>query len=236
MDVKRVATLAVALVVAAGAAGAQTPGQELKTEKDMRSYALGMDLGNQFRTLSVEIDPVVFAKALSAALAGGKTMMTVDEAKAVIARMQAELQARQAKAAPAADAKQAGDNKKAGDAYLADNKAKAGVVTLPSGLQYKVIVAGSGRKPLVGETVVCHYRGTLVDGTEVDNSYKRNVPATFPMTGVIPGWTEALQLMAVGAKWQVVIPPELAYGLRGKPPVIPPNATLVFEMELLAIK
>ena len=126
-------------------------------------------------------------------------------------------------------------NKKEGDAFLAANKTKEGVVTLPSGLQYKVLVAETGPKPSATDSVVCNYKGTLLDNTEFDSSYKRGQPATFPVSGVIKGWTEALQLMPVGSKWQLFIPPDLAYGERGQGP-IGPNATLVFEVELMSIQ
>ncbi len=122
------------------------------------------------------------------------------------------------------------------ESFLAANGKKGGVVTLPSGLQYKVMTAGTGKRPALGDSVVCQYRGTLVDGTEFDSSYARNPPATFPVKAVIPGWTEALQLMPVGAKWQLVLPPALAYGERGAGDKVGPHATLVFEIELLAIK
>jgi FKBP-type peptidyl-prolyl cis-trans isomerase len=230
-----IVTVGFVLAVTAAVVSAQDEGA-LKTEKDKRSYALGMDLGNQLRKLSVEVDPAVFAKGLGDALAGGKTLMTDDDVKAAIARLQADLKARQMQTVAAADAKRPDDNRKAGDAFLAENKKKAGVVTLPSGLQYKVITAGTGKKPAIGDTVVCQYRGTLIDGTEFDSSYARNEPATFPVKGVIPGWTEALQLMPVGSKWQIVVPPALAYGPRGSGGKIGPDATLVFEIELLAIK
>jgi FKBP-type peptidyl-prolyl cis-trans isomerase len=128
------------------------------------------------------------------------------------------------------------DEAAAGRKFLAENMKKPGVVALPSGLQYKVVHAGTGKKPAVTDTVVCHYRGTFLDGTEFDSSHERNQPATFPVKGVIKGWTEALQLMPVGSTWELVIPPDLAYGPSGSPPGIPPNATLVFEIELIAIK
>jgi FKBP-type peptidyl-prolyl cis-trans isomerase FklB len=132
---------------------------------------------------------------------------------------------------------QAGEtNKKEGEAFLAANKTKEGVVTLPSGLQYKVLKAGTGPKPSANDSVVCNYRGTLLDNTEFDSSYKRGQPATFPVGKVIKGWTEALQLMPVGSKWQLFIPSELAYGPRGAGPDIGPNATLIFEVELLSIQ
>ena len=204
----------------------------LKTEKDKLSYALGMDLGTQFKARSVDIDVDVFARALKEALAGGKTLMTDADAKTIIAELQKAMLVKQA-----AEAKVVGEkNMKEGDAYLAANKAKEGVVALPSGIQYKVLTAGTGKKPAVDDTVVCQYRGTLIDGKEYDSSYKRGQPATFAVKGVIKGWTEVLQLMPVGSKWQVVIPPALAYGERGAGTDIGPNATLIFEIELVAIK
>ena len=126
-------------------------------------------------------------------------------------------------------------NKKQGDAFMAANKTKEGVVTLPDGLQYKILTAGTGPKPLATDTVICNYKGTLIDGSEFDSSYKRGQPATFPVGGVIKGWTEALQLMPVGSKWQLFIPSDLAYGDRGQGP-IGPNATLIFEVELVSIQ
>jgi len=127
-------------------------------------------------------------------------------------------------------------NKKEGDAFLAANKDKEGVVTLPSGLQYKILTEGAGPKPTATDSVVCNYSGKLINGTEFDSSYKRGQPVTFPVTGVIKGWTEALQLMPVGSKWQLFIPAELAYGEPGRPPAIPPNSTLVFDVELISVQ
>jgi FKBP-type peptidyl-prolyl cis-trans isomerase len=127
-------------------------------------------------------------------------------------------------------------SKKEGEAFLAANKSKDGVVTLPSGLQYKILTQGTGPKPTPSDSVVCNYRGTLINGTEFDSSYKRGEPATFPVTGVIKGWTEALQLMPVGSKWQLFVPSEMAYGERSPAPQIGPNSTLIFEVELLSIQ
>jgi FKBP-type peptidyl-prolyl cis-trans isomerase FklB len=204
----------------------------LKSEKDKLSYAMGMDLGAQLKSRSVDIDTDAFARGLSDALTGGKTLLTEAEAKAVIAELQKAMLVKQT-----AEAKAVGDkNMKEGDAFLAANKAKDGVVTLPSGVQYKVLSAGTGPKPTLEQTVVCQYRGTLIDGKEFDSSYKRGQPATFPVKGVIKGWAEVLQLMPVGSKWQVFIPPDLAYGTRGAGADIGPNATLIFEIELVAIK
>jgi len=206
------------------------PNSTFKNQKDEISYALGLAWGSNLRRESVEIDPDLLLQGLKDALAGGKTQMSDEEARAALLRYQNELKARD-------EAKMRGEaekNRSAGDAYRAANKAKEGVVTLPSGLQYKILTAGTGPKPMLTDKVTCHYRGTLIDGTEFDSSYKRGEPATFPVGGVIKGWTEALQLMPVGSKWQLVIPPELAYGPGGRPG-IPPNATLVFEVELISI-
>ena len=212
-------------------AAAQDP-SALKTDKEKLSYAMGMDLGGQLKAQAVEIDPDLFAQGLKTMLAGGKTLLTDAEAKAAISQLQLARVAKQTAALQASGAK----NKTEGEAFMAANKAKEGVVTLPSGLQYKVLTAGTGPKPTLEQTVVCHYRGTLIDGKEFDSSYKRGQPASFPVKGVIKGWTEVLQLMPVGSKWQVVIPPDLAYGTRGAGADIGPNATLIFEIELVAIK
>jgi FKBP-type peptidyl-prolyl cis-trans isomerase FklB len=127
-------------------------------------------------------------------------------------------------------------NLKAGEAFLKQNQTKPGVVTLPDGLQYKIVTQGTGAKPTLNDTVTVHYAGTLIDGTEFDSSYKRNEPATFPVAGVIPGWTEALQLMPAGSTWELYIPANLAYGIQGAPPVIGPNQVLVFKVQLLDVK
>ncbi len=249
MNARWIAALSLGVVLVlphAGTAGPQQkpqqkeqgppPSQAPKTEKDQRSYALGVDLGGQLRKLAVDVDPSAFARGLSDGLSGGKTLMTEDEVKQAIARLQAELKSRQMLPGGTTAPPQAEANRKAGEAFLAANAHKDGVVTLASGLQYTVLTAGTGRKPGLGDTVVCQYRGTLVDGTEFDSSYARNMPATFPVNGVIPGWTEALQMMPVGSKWQLFIPSALAYGERGAGDKIGPNATLVFEIELVSIK
>jgi FKBP-type peptidyl-prolyl cis-trans isomerase FklB len=237
MNVKWMAAVLLGLASAASAATAQPQAPALKSEKEIRSYALGVDFGNQLRRLALDVDPAVFAKGLGDALAGGQTLLTDDELKAAVARVQAELKAGEFQSRTgASDPKKAEENKKAGEAFLAENRTKAGVVALPSGLQYKILTAGTGRKPIMTDTVICNYRGTLVDGTEFDSSYRRNAPATFPVKGVILGWTEALLQMPVGSRWQIVVPPELAYGGRGAGDKIGPNATLVFEIELIGIK
>jgi FKBP-type peptidyl-prolyl cis-trans isomerase len=209
----------------------------LKTRKEKFSYALGMNigtnLGNTLKKQSVEVDWNLVSQGLKdATTTGAKTRLTEDEAKAVLTEVQNEARKEQQEKMQEAAAK----NKTEGEAFLAANKAKDGVVTLPSGLQYKILTAGTGPKPTASDSVVCNYRGTLINGTEFDSSYKRGQSATFGVGQVIKGWTEALQLMPVGSKWQVVIPSSLAYGDRGAGAEIGPNATLIFEVELLSIQ
>jgi FKBP-type peptidyl-prolyl cis-trans isomerase len=218
----------------AGAAAqhhAPAPPLVLKTDKDKQSYAIGMNIGKSIHRDDVDVDPNILLRGMKDALAGGKTVLTDDEAKAVMTNLQAEMRKQQAEKAQVA----AETNKKAGDAFLAENKAKDGVVTLPSGLQYKILTEGTGPKPAATDTIVCNYKGTLLDNTEFDSSYSRKQPLTIPVGGVIKGWTEALQLMPVGSKWQLFIPSDLAYGPQAKGP-IGPNSTLIFEVELLSIQ
>ncbi len=190
-----------------------------------------MKMGQNFSKQSVPVDPAILARGIKDALAGGKTLLTDEEAQAAIKTVQDDLRAKQQ-----AQMKEAGEaNKKEGSAFLAANKTKEGVVTLPSGLQYKILKEGTGPKPTAADSVVCNYQGQLINGTEFDSSYKRGQPATFPVGGVIKGWTEALQLMAVGSKWQLFIPSDLAYADAGRPG-IPPSSVLVFEVELLSIE
>ncbi len=215
---------------------AKTTAPALTTRKQKFSYALGMNigqgLGNNLKKQSVEVDPALVSQGLKDALAGAKTRLTEDEAKAVLTEVQNEVRKQQQEKATEA----AATNKKEGEAFLAANKGKEGVVTLPSGLEYKILTAGTGPKPAATDTVVCNYKGTLIDGKEFDSSYKRGQPATFGVSQVIKGWTEALQLMPVGSKWQLFIPSSLAYGERGAGAEIGPDATLIFEVELLSIK
>jgi len=203
----------------------------LETEKDKASYAIGLNVGKGLRRDSVDVDPKILLRGLEDALADDKLLLTDDEIRTVLGDLQKQVRERQEEKRLAL----VETNKKEGDAFLATNKTKEGVVTLPSGLQYKVMVAGTGAKPSATDSVVCNYRGTLLDNTEFDSSYKRGQPATFTVGGVIKGWSEALQLMPVGSKWQLFIPPDLAYGERGQGP-IGPNATLVFEVELVSIQ
>jgi FKBP-type peptidyl-prolyl cis-trans isomerase FklB len=197
------------------------------TDKDKFSYALGMNFGVNLRKQGLDLDPAVFAKAFAEAFNTGKTAMSEQDMQSVLTAAAQDYRKKLAAQSAAMQQK--------GEAFLADNKAKEGVVTLASGLQYKILKAGAGDKPALEDTVVCNYKGTLVDGREFDSSEKHGGPATFPVRGVIPGWTEALQLMPVGSKWQLFIPPNLAYGQQA-PEEIGPNATLIFEVELVSIQ
>ncbi len=203
-----------------------------KNQKDRISYVIGMDIGTNLKKQSVEVNPDLLLKGIKDALSGNKPLMTDQEIKETIAAFQKEMQAKQEEVAK----KMGEKNKKEGEAFLAENKKREGVITLASGLQYKVLKKGSGKKPKATDTVTTHYRGTLIDGTEFDSSYRRGQPVSFPVNGVIAGWTEALQLMEEGAKWQLFIPSSLAYGERGAGPQIGPNATLIFEVELISVQ
>src|ERR1700693_1767644 len=200
----------------------------LKTQKDKFSYAVGMNNGKKlaeiFHKESVPFDPAILARGMKDALSGGKTLLTDQEAQAVVDSVRSDM-IQKSQAA----------SKKEGAECLAANKSKEGVVPLPSGLQYRILKAGTGPKPTANDTVLCNYRGTLINGTEFDSSYKRGQPAKFAVTGVIKGWTEALQLMPVGSKWELYIPSDLAYGEGGNQG-IPPSSALVFEIELVSIE
>src|ERR1700758_4560180 len=205
----------------------------LTTEKQKQSYALGMSIGLGFQKQGIDksIDSSLVVRGFRDAIGGSKTAMTEDEMKAALQQLRTQVMSAQE-----AKSKEAGaTNRKEGEAFLATNKSKDGVKTLPDGLQYKVLTDGNGPKPTANDTVTVNYRGTLINGKEFDSSYKRGQPATFPVGGVIKGWTEALQLMPVGSKWQLFIPPTLAYGEQQRGPDISPNSTLIFEVELLSI-
>ena len=208
----------------------------LTTQKDKASYAIGMnigkDLGNKLHKDSVDVNTAILLRGIKDSLAGGKMLLTDEQAKAVMDAFVADLRKKQEEKMAVAGS----ENKTKGDAFLAANKTKDGVVTLPSGLQYKIITPGTGPKPSATDTVVCNYRGTLIDGTEFDASSKHGGPQTFPVNQVIPGWTEALQLMPVGSKWQLFIPSNLASGAHSPGDPIGPDSTLVFDIELVSIK
>ncbi len=208
------------------AATAQNP-TELKTDKDKFSYALGMNLGENLRKQGLDLDPSVLMKAFVASFNGDKTAMTDQQMGTLLMAAAQEIRKMQAEKGATAQ--------KEGEAFLAENKTKEGVVALPSGLQYKILKEGTGEKPTLDDTVVCNYKGTLINGTEFDASDKHGGPVTFPLKAVIAGWTEALQLMPVGSKWQLFVPSNLAYGTQG-PGDIGANATLIFEVELVSVK
>lgn len=220
--------LGAALFAVAAHAGEQP---ELKTDKDKVNYSIGVNIIGNIKQQGVEIDLDLVMKGMKDANSGGKLLLSDEEIRTGVDKYQTAVRQKRSQMT----AKAAEENKKEGEAFLAENKKKDGIVTLPSGLQYKVLKAGDGKKPLDTDTVEVNYRGTLVNGTEFDSSYRAGRPATFKVGGVIPGWTEALKLMPVGSKWQLVIPSQLAYGDRGSGR-IGPNATLIFEVELLAIK
>ena len=210
----------------------QADASPFKTPKETQSYALGMNIGDTLHRQSIDVDFTLLIQGMKDAMTGGKTALTEEQATQALMQLQQEMRAK-------AEEKQkqlATTNKAEGDAFLAANKTKEGVVTTASGLQYKILTPGTGPKPTATDTVTVNYRGTLLNGKEFDSSYKRNQPATFQVGGVIKGWTEALQLMPVGSKWQIWIPSDLAYGERQMGPDITPNSTLAFEVELLSIQ
>jgi FKBP-type peptidyl-prolyl cis-trans isomerase FklB len=206
---------------------------DLKSQKEKFSYALGMQMGADFRKQVLDLDLDTFSKGLAASFHGDKTMLTEDEMRAVIASAKEEYQKKQAELRAA----KAEATLKEGEQFLAANKTKEGVVTLPTGLQYKILKEGAGQVPKTHQHVLCNYRGMLIDGTEFDNSNRHDGPSAFPIKGVLEGWREALLKMRVGSKWELFIPPDLAYGTGGAPALkIPPNATLIYELELVSVK
>jgi FKBP-type peptidyl-prolyl cis-trans isomerase len=212
--------------------------KNFKEVKEEVGYAIGMNFGQAMKSQGVELDVATLVKGLKDTLAGGATLLTTNEETDVFTALRAKLQEKQAAQMKEQTAlmKEQGDlNLQEGPAFLAKNKGEPGVITLTNGLQYKIITAGTGPKPKLTDTVNVNYRGTLVSGLEFDASAPGS-PISFPLTGVIRGWTEILQLMPAGSKWKVFIPSDLAYGERGFPPKIAPNATLIFEIELLSIE
>lgn len=224
--------LAIAIMLLAGTPTRAQEAQALKTQKEKFSYAIGVNAAKNMQRQGLDLDLEVLIKALRDVYLGDKLEMSDDEVRTMLNALQNELIEKQAQATKLVAEK----NKKEGDAFLTENKTKEGVVALDSGLQYKILKAGDGKKPTDEDTVEVNYKGTLIDGTEFDSSYKRGQPATFAVKAIIPGWREALKLMLVGSKWQLFIPSELAYGARGAGQTIGPNATLIFEVELLSIK
>jgi FKBP-type peptidyl-prolyl cis-trans isomerase FklB len=204
---------------------------QLKDQKDKASYSIGYDIGESFKKQKIDLNIDNLVAGLKEALAGKDAALPKEERDKTLQAFQKEMMEKQMAASKEAAAK----NLTEGEKFLTENKKKEGVKTTASGLQYKVLKEGSGASPKETDTVVTNYKGTLIDGTEFDSSYKRNEPATFPVNRVIKGWTEALQLMKPGAKYQLFIPSALAYGERGAGQTIGPNATLIFEVELLSI-
>jgi FKBP-type peptidyl-prolyl cis-trans isomerase FklB len=207
-------------------------GPDLKTEKDKVSYSIGLDIGTTFKKQNMDINADMLMAGVRDALSGNKPAMTEEQMKETLTAFSKSMMEKQAAQAKEA----AGKNTEIGEKFLAENKTKEGVKTTASGLQYKVITEGKGESPKATDTVVTHYKGTLINGTEFDSSYKRGEPASFPVNRVIKGWTEALQMMKPGAKYQLFVPASLAYGERGAGGDIGPNETLIFEVELLEVK
>jgi FKBP-type peptidyl-prolyl cis-trans isomerase len=221
--------LAAVLVVSCSGAARETSPADLKTDQAKASYAIGLNLGTMLKRSAVEVDPAIVAKGVRDGVAG-KPALSDEQVRDVLAQLQSTIEMRHAALA----ARQSAAGKAEGAAFLKANGAKPGVVTLPSGMQYQILTVGKGPRPTLSDKVSCNYRGTLLDGTEFDSSYKRGEPASFRVDGVIKGWTEALQLMPVGSKWRLFVPAALAYGPAGDGEQIPPNATLIFDVELLS--
>lgn len=241
----------------AGQAAAQAPAPaaplsaaELKEFKAKVSYLFGRQIGQSLKENQMDVDMDVFVRALREGAAGAQSVLSESESEATFQAFQSQMQAKQAESMKTRraemEAKMLAENPQlkadhdknaaAGAAFLAENGKKEGIVTLPSGVQYKVIKAGTGATPKASDTVTAHYAGRLLDGTKFDSSYDRGQPLVIPVGGVIPGWTEVLQKMKVGDKWEVYIPGTSAYGVQGSPPTIGPGALLIFEMELIAIE
>lgn len=218
------AILAVTALVSFITAANAADNAELKTDPEKNGYSIGYSMGQSLSRQFVDVDTQSMARGLTDAMSGAPSALPESDMQQRI------MSVRQESATKILER-----NKKAGEAFLAKNKGEKGVKTTASGLQYKVIKAGKGKQPKPQDVVTVNYRGTLIDGTEFDSSYKHGQPATFPLTGVIPGWTEALQLMKEGAKYMIYLPPNLAYAERGAGPLIGPNSTLIFEVELLSV-
>lgn len=214
-----------------GCQGAKDKKITLETQKQKVSYSIGIDIGNNFKQSEIDIDLEALAQGVKDAVSDSTPRLTEQQMDEAMRQLQQEMIAKRNESAKKAGEK----NKLEGEAFLAENAKKEGVVTLPSGLQYKILKQGDGKKPKLTDAVTTHYRGTLIDGTEFDSSYKGGEPASFRLNEVIAGWTEALQLMPVGSKWQLFIPSNLAYGEHGRGGPIGPNATLIFEIELISI-
>lgn len=227
----RVTLLAAATAAAVGFSSIALANDKLETEKDKISYVIGLQIAGSLAQIKDEVDLKVLMRGIEVGLSGQEPAITEEEAMAVQQAFSERLQSKRA----AEMQEMAQKNRAEGEAFLAQNKSKRGVTTTESGLQYQVVTQGTGPRPAATDTVRVHYTGTLLDGTKFDSSVDRGQPAQFALNAVIPGWTEGLQLMPVGSKYTLWLPSELAYGDRGTPGPIGPNATLVFEVELLEI-
>jgi len=222
----RATTAVFACLFAAGVHAEDTKG--LDSDKQKFSYTVGYQIGGGLRRDGVDVDPEAVTQGIRDVLSGAAPQLSTQQMQAAITAYRQKEEADRAASAE--------QNRKAGAAFLAENKQKQGVIELPSGLQYQVIKKGDGKQPKGSDTVTVHYRGSLINGTEFDSSYSRNEPTSFQLDGIIKGWQEALPLMHEGAKWKIFVPPALAYGEQGAGAAIGPNATLIFEIELVAIK
>jgi FKBP-type peptidyl-prolyl cis-trans isomerase FklB len=228
----KIKLIAASLSLAMTTAVAATGDINLKTDNDKLSYTIGVDMGKNFKSQEIKVNPQVFVKGLQDGLSGANPKLSQEQMKETLQKLQQQLIAKKISKFK----QQAEVNKKKGDAFLASNKSKSGVVTLPSGLQYKVLEKGTGPKPSKDDSVVVEYTGKLLNGKVFDSSERTGKPATFKVSQVIPGWTEALQLMSKGAKWEIYVPSKLAYGQRGVGGPIGPNETLIFTIKLLDVK
>jgi FKBP-type peptidyl-prolyl cis-trans isomerase FklB len=201
------------------------------SNKEKISYIIGRDMAANFKKQGIEVDPEIFLQGFKEAISGAESQLSPEEVQDAMMALQQDMQSRQT----SGQSGMAEANKQEGEAFLAENKNREGVVTLPSGLQYMVLQEGSGASPGPTDKVTTHYHGTLIDGTVFDSSYERGQPATFPVNGVISGWTEALQNMKEGAKWRLFLPANLAYGAQGAGGDIGPNAALIFDVELISV-
>ncbi|MCC5015542.1 MULTISPECIES: FKBP-type peptidyl-prolyl cis-trans isomerase [Legionella] len=224
-----VISMAMSTTIAAADATATT---SLNSDMDKLSYSIGADLGKNFKKQGIEISPAAMAKGLQDGMSGGQLLLTEQQMKDVLNKFQKDLMAKR----NAEFTKKAEENKAKGEAFMSQNKAKEGVVSLPSGLQYKIIQTGTGAKPAKDDTVTVEYTGKLIDGQVFDSTEKTGKPATFKVSQVIPGWTEALQLMPAGSTWEVYVPAGLAYGPRSVGGPIGPNETLIFKIHLISVK
>ncbi|MFI4963058.1 MAG: FKBP-type peptidyl-prolyl cis-trans isomerase N-terminal domain-containing protein [Legionellales bacterium] len=229
MKMKLVAASVMGLALSTAMA---TDATSLATDKDKLSYSIGADLGKNFKNQGIEVNPETLSKGMQDGMSGAQLILSEEQMKAVLSKFQKDLMAKRS----AEFTKKSDDNKTKGEKFLADNKAKQGVVVLPSGLQYKIVEAGKGAKPTKSDKVTVEYTGNLIDGTVFDSTDKTGKPATFQVSQVIPGWTEALQLMPAGSTWEVYVPSGLAYGPRSVGGPIGPNETLVFKIHLISIQ